>query len=163
MTYPITRTSWLEIMFRHGNNKLMAFGTACVRTALWPHPLCASFNTAPINPHFRNWSFLPSWKPRSQLKIFSAVGCICIDCKQRSPLTWTGCTESQLGGYYGNKRDTATQGCSTIPFTDVMLSLCLCVTLLPLPKPKELTQVWCHKNVVDWSHFAYIIDHLKIK
>lgn len=39
---------------------------------------------------------MPSWRPTFQLKISRAEGCICIDCVQRSPLTWAGCSESQL-------------------------------------------------------------------
>lgn len=121
MTYPITRTFWLEIMFRHGNNKLTAFGTAGELSAFWPHLLCAGFNTAAINPHFQDWLFLPSWKPGSQLKIFRAVGCICIVALSPELVVLKG------GGVTMETKETLQPlGCSTIPFTNTMLSLCLC-------------------------------------
>lgn len=124
MTYPITSTFWLKIMFRHGNNKLTAFGTACVRTAFWPHLLCAGFNTTPINPHYHDRSFLPSSEFGSQVKISrAALGYIYIDSwvEEPSHLSWLYwksigeggacvCVRACGGCYYGNKRDTATPG-----------------------------------------------------
>lgn len=45
-------------------------------------------------------------------------------------------------------------GCSTMPCTNTMLSVCLYLTLLALPKD----QVWCPGNVLDYSCWLHLVQ-----